>query len=171
MLGFKTFFDAVFARGRLFFFRFVLFFVDGLIVFDLVELAEGGGMFSAFLRDVSGEVRAIGGTVRFHFRDIFRRKPRGRFGVNFRNWFRFFFGFHFVFFEDGASDKGIRIGIGGGFLVLGFSKVGSKSRDLILAQPVFVEMVLGLVRCLRSSFSFDGSFCWDSRFRFTSSLG
>jgi hypothetical protein len=170
VLGFRTFFDIVSARGRLFFFRFVLFFVHSVIVFEFMELAEGGGMFRAFLRDVSGEVRAVGSAVRFHFCDIFRRESGGCFGLNFCDWFRLFFGFHFVFFEDSASDESVCLCVGSSFFVLGFGEVGSESSDLVLTQPVLVDVGRVFVRCLRSSFGFAGSLCRNSRFRFTSSL-
>jgi len=84
MLGFESFFRTVLvvSQFRLFF---LMLLVLSVLLFQVVEFAEGGGVLGAFLRYVRGEIGAIGGAAGFHFRDFLGGKSGGRFRVNFHN--------------------------------------------------------------------------------------
>lgn len=153
MLSFKGFLRTLLlllAVGRPLFFR-PLFFLFMLIVlrvtlFHVVEFAEGSSVFSAFLRHVGGKVRTISGTARFHFRDIFFGKTAWFFGMSLCNSLVLFF--RFFLFEDCAANESVRFRLRSSFFMLGFDEVGSKSCNLILAQPVLGGVVFGFVRGL-----------------------
>ena len=101
-----------------------------LFFFHFLVLAQGGGMFGGLLRDIRGEIRAVGGAARLQFGNLLRAEPGGVLGLRFLSGLGFLFGI--FFFEDGAADNGIGLCLGGGFFVLGFHEIGSQSGDLIL---------------------------------------
>src|SRR5256886_16328467 len=97
-------------------------------------------MFGGLLRDIRGEIRAVGGAARLQFGNLLRAEPGGVLGVRFLSGLGFLFGI--FFFEDGAAEDGIGVCLGGGFFVLCLHETGSQTANLILGQ---IENIIGLM--------------------------
>lgn len=95
--------------------------------------AHGCGVLGALLRNIQGEIRAIGGAAGLHLGRFFFRETRDFLGMSFRRslGLGLLFGVLF-FFKDGATDKSVRFRFGRGFLVFGLDEIGGQRVDLIL---------------------------------------
>ena len=136
-------------------------FVFGLLAFSVVMhgvlgMTEGCGVFGTFVCGVGFEFGAIGGPVLFDFLGFilgeFALRGSLIFGGVLVCFFLAFvflgffvlgkFGFasgvnfldFVIFFEFGATDKGIGLDVIGGFLVFGLDELGRKGHDLVFAQ-------------------------------------
>lgn len=132
-----------------------------VFVHDMFGIAQGGGVFGAFVRGVCFEFGAVGGAVLFDFLGFFLREFGFRGGLVFSGVeVRFFlalflFGFFvfgqpgftgdvdfldfgFVFFEFSATDESVGFGFIGGFLVLGFGQFERERCGLLIVQFAFI---------------------------------
>jgi hypothetical protein len=108
-----------------------------MLVRCVMVFAESGSVFGAFLRGVGFKIGAAFSAPCFDFSRILR----GEFG----DWFgmRFFRLALFFLFVDEFGAAGQRVGFGnvGGFLMLGFHKIGGKRSNLIFAE---LRIALGI---------------------------
>jgi hypothetical protein len=129
MIALVVFVLAVFGLGV---FR-VMEFMLGVLMLDVHGVAQGCGVLGAFLRDVRGELCAVGGSACFDFFGFFRRELRDLRDFDGRCFFRFVRLFCvFILFELGAADDGIGFRFFLGLFVFCFDDTGSKRGDLVV---------------------------------------
>jgi hypothetical protein len=105
----------------------------GMLMLDVHGLAQGCGVFGAFLRDVRGELCTVGGTACFDFLGFFRGELRYLSGFRGRCFFRFVrLFFVLILFEFGTADDGIGFRFFLRLFVFCFHETGSERGDLIL---------------------------------------
>jgi hypothetical protein len=128
-----------------------------MFVHDVLGFTQGGGVLRAFVGGVGFEFGAIGGAVFFDLFGFFLGEFGFRGGLIFGSievrfflplfFFGFFvlcefgfassvnfLGFVLFFFEFGAANQSVDLGVLGGFLVLCFGKLESEGRGLLLVQ-------------------------------------
>ena len=131
-------------------------FVLGVMELSIRMFAKSGGVFGTFLCRVGLELRAAGGTARFHFGGFFRRKTGDRFGGKFFRCGALFFVL-LATFEFRATNEGIYFSLFGSFFVFGLDEICGQCGDLIVAElsvrVILAGVNLGFLRhCSRGSF-------------------
>jgi hypothetical protein len=137
-----------------------------VVVHDVNGIAEGSGVFGAFVGGVGFELGAIRGAMLFDFLgfSLGELGLRGSLifgGIQVRVFLALFFlgffvlrkfgfasGVNFldfvIFFKFGAADESIGLDVIGGFLVFCLDELGREGYDLVFAQVDFAPRGLGV---------------------------